>query len=209
MGGAWERLVRSVKTGLRAVLKDRAPRLDTLLTTLAEIEHTLNSRPLTNVSLAAGEEEPLTPNHFLIGSASGRPALAHYPATEEEVPLRRQWRIAQQLADAFWRRWLKEYVPTLAQRKKWHKPTTPLKAGDLVIIADYAAHRNDWARGRILQVKPAADGQVRAAVVKTNRGATLLRPAVKLIKLLEEDPVLPLRSEGDTLTGGGCYGQDM
>jgi transposase InsO family protein len=195
MGGAWERLVRSVKTGLRYVLKDRAPRLDTLLTTLAEIEHTINSRPLTNVSLAAGEEEPLTPNHFLIGSASGRPALAHYPATEEEVSLRRQWRIAQQLADAFWRRWLKEYVPTIARRQKWQKPSTPLKAGDLVIVADYAAHRNDWTRGRILEVKPAADGQVRAAVVKTSKGATLMRPAVKLVRLLEEDQSCPPTSE--------------
>jgi transposase InsO family protein len=186
-GGAWERMVRSVKTGLRFTLKERAPRLDTLLTVLAEVEHTINSRPLTHVTVDPRDDEPLTPNHFLIGCASGRPQLAHYGEEENEVCLRRQWRIAQQMADRFWRRWLKEYLPTIAQRKKWREPSEPLKVGDLVAIVDPGAKRNEWRRGVIVEVRPGADKQVRAALVRTSGGRYLLRPAVKLLQLLRED----------------------
>ena len=50
MGGAWERLIRSVKTALVVILKDRAPREEVLLTALLEVEHCVNSRPLTHIS---------------------------------------------------------------------------------------------------------------------------------------------------------------
>ncbi|KAI8429320.1 hypothetical protein MSG28_007815 [Choristoneura fumiferana] len=38
MGGAWERMVRSFKTALKIVLKERAPRPETLSTLMAEVE---------------------------------------------------------------------------------------------------------------------------------------------------------------------------
>ena len=46
MGGARERLLRSVKTALSTVLKDQAPREEILITILVETEHVINSRPL-------------------------------------------------------------------------------------------------------------------------------------------------------------------
>lgn len=185
MGGAWERLVRSVKKALHNTLKERAPGEETLLTALAEAEYTVNSRPLTHVTADPEEEEPLTPNHFLIGSASGRPHLAHFKPQEEEVCLRQQWRIAQQLADMFWRRWLREYTPTLAQRRKWREKVEPIKEGDLVLLHDPTLPRNQWPRGRVTGVITGADGQVRAARIKTaTREYT--RPAVKIIVLPTE-----------------------
>ncbi|XP_013178833.1 PREDICTED: uncharacterized protein LOC106125965, partial [Papilio xuthus] len=74
MGGAWERLVRSVKTALKVVLKERAPHFDTLSTLMCEVEALINSRPITYVSTDPNYPEALTPNHFLIGtSSSGTP----------------------------------------------------------------------------------------------------------------------------------------
>ncbi|XP_037297042.1 uncharacterized protein LOC119190090 [Manduca sexta] len=67
MGGAWERLVRSVKTALTVVLREKHPREETLSTLLAEVENTVNSRPLTHVSVSPEDPEALTPNHFLLG----------------------------------------------------------------------------------------------------------------------------------------------
>ncbi|GBP67614.1 hypothetical protein EVAR_98668_1 [Eumeta japonica] len=72
MGGAWERLVRSVKTALAATLRE-SPREEVLHTLLLEAEHIVNSRPLTEVDVEPAEAEGLTPNHFLIGRSCALP----------------------------------------------------------------------------------------------------------------------------------------
>lgn len=183
MGGAWEALVKSVKRALRATLKEQSPREETLATALAEAEYTVNSRPLTHVSVDPRDEAPLTPNHFLIGSAKGRSHLARFGPGDASADLRKQWRYAQQLADSFWRRWLREYRPTLAQRPKWRARVVPIQVGDLVLIVDPALPRNTWPKGRVITTTTAADGQVRMAQVKTATGAVYTRPATKLAVL--------------------------
>ncbi|XP_047998127.1 uncharacterized protein LOC125235573 [Leguminivora glycinivorella] len=75
MAGAWERMVRTFKSSLRAVLKERAPRPETLSTLMAEVEALVNSRPITYVSVDPNYPEALTPNHFLIGTSSNGPAF--------------------------------------------------------------------------------------------------------------------------------------
>nr|XP_012153196.1 PREDICTED: uncharacterized protein LOC105664201 [Megachile rotundata] len=134
MGGCWESLVKSVKTTLRVILKERAPRDETLSTLLAEAEHTVNSRPLTSVSVDPRDEESLTPNHFLIGASSIKPLVTR--PRDGNLNLRKQWKIAQHLADHFWMRWVKEYLPTLIRRRRWHEEVQPLAVGDLVLVAD-------------------------------------------------------------------------
>ena len=42
------------------------------------------------------------------------------------------WKHAQALTHQFWKRLLREYLPTLSQRRKWTKPTENLQPGDLV-----------------------------------------------------------------------------
>ncbi|XP_061725407.1 uncharacterized protein LOC133531291 [Cydia pomonella] len=59
-GGAWERLVGSVKTALKVILKERAPHEEVLHTLLLESEHIVNSRPLTPVNPDL-DVEALTP----------------------------------------------------------------------------------------------------------------------------------------------------
>lgn len=50
MGGAWESMVKCVKKALHHALNSEAPKEEVLITLLAEVEHTVNSRPLTYVS---------------------------------------------------------------------------------------------------------------------------------------------------------------
>ncbi|XP_063838195.1 uncharacterized protein LOC135087327 [Ostrinia nubilalis] len=113
MGGAWERLIRSVKTALKAVLKERSPKEEVLTTLMAEVENMVNSRPLTHVSVDPHSQEALTPNHFLIGSPSNLPLPGVF--NDGDLYLRKQWRTAQRLADLFWNRWVKERPPAVGQ----------------------------------------------------------------------------------------------
>ncbi|GBP48742.1 hypothetical protein EVAR_88203_1 [Eumeta japonica] len=66
MGGAWERLIRSVKNSLNTVLLTKNPTEEVLNTLLAEVEYTVNNRPLTYVTTDPEAPESLTPNHFFL-----------------------------------------------------------------------------------------------------------------------------------------------
>jgi len=114
MGGAWERLIRSVKTTLRVILKSHLPTEEILRTTLVECEAIVNSRPLTFVSLDHHDEDALTPNHLLLGSSSpsSPPAIFEKP----DLCHKKQWRAVQKTVDHFWSRWVKEFLPCLTRR---------------------------------------------------------------------------------------------
>ena len=65
---------------------------------------------------------------------------------------RRAWRKTQYLADAFWSRWLAEYLPLLQQRQKWHGSTNNFKPGDLVLVKDKQLKRSHWPKAVVLDV---------------------------------------------------------
>lgn len=183
MGGAWERLVRTVKVALTATLKARQPREEILHTLLLEAEHLINSRPLTEVSLDPNEPESLTPNHFLIGRSNG--AINPGEFNDRDLVGPATWRTAQRLADMFWKRWLTEYLPTITPRYNTGSPGFVNPAlGDIVIIVDSTLPRGVWPRGEIVQTYPGPDGKIRNVDVRTSAGV-LKRPTSRLIKITE------------------------
>ena len=191
MGGAWERLVRSVKAALTATLRERAPREEALLTLLTEAEHSVNSRPLTHVSVDPNDPEALTPNHFLLGSSSGLPHTG--PCNDAD---RRAWRATQALADSFWQRWVAEYLPTLVPRGRPDDRARPLKEGDVVIIVDPTLPRNVWPRGVVQKTYPGPDRKIRSADVRTT-GGVFRRPTTRLVVLTREEAAAGLRRGED------------
>lgn len=180
MGGSWERLVRSIKTALYIVLKERTPREEVLTTLLVEAENIVNGRPLTHVSIDPNDMESLSPNHFLIGTNNRTDAPGNF--SENDLCSKRQWRIAQALSEMFWKRWLREYLPTLTRRTKWHAKSIPLKIGDIVLVVDDKQPRNSWPIGLITNIFPGKDGQVRVVDVKI-RSTVYRRPTTKICKL--------------------------
>jgi hypothetical protein len=179
MGGSWERLIRSIKKALSITLKEQFPTEEVLRTVLTEAECTVNSRPLTYVSVQPDDREAITPNHLLLAGPSNVPHFGTF--TEDDMITRKQWRRAQRLCDIFWNRWVHEYLPTLLPRA--HVLERPdLKEGDVVIIVDPGLPRNTWPKGIIIKVFPGADGRVRVADVRT-AGGVLRRPAVKIARL--------------------------
>jgi len=203
MGGVWERMIRSVRQILKAILKEQLVSDEVLSTVMAEAVNILNSRPLTHNSDSPLDEQPLTPNHLL--HLRPCPGLPPGIFDKDDLSCRRAWRQAQYLANLFWRRWTSEYLPTLLERKKWNTPRRNLEVGDLVLLADESFPRGKWPLGRIVEVMPSRDGLVRTVKVKTsctvatrakrqrkgepvNRDGTtvLTRPVTKLC-LLEMD----------------------
>lgn len=104
--GSWKRLVGSVKKTLMEIMPTRNPTDEILRSVLMEAENVVNSRPLTHVSVECGDEEALTPNHFLLGSSNGSKPLGVF--TDADLILRKNWRKTQLLADNFWKIWLRE-----------------------------------------------------------------------------------------------------
>lgn len=134
MGGIWERMIHSVHQILRAMLKEQLVSDEVLSTVMAEVVNILNSRPLSRNSDSPLDENPLTPNHLL--HLRPCPSLPLGLFDKNDLHCRRAWRQAQYLVNLFWRRWTREYVPTLLERKKWNVPRRNLQIGDLVLIAD-------------------------------------------------------------------------
>lgn len=97
MGGAWERLVRSIKAVLFTILPTRTPSEELLLTMMSEVENIVNSRPLTYVPLDSELDEALTPNHFLLGSSDGKKSFGNF--TSSIWCLKKNWKKSEEFSD--------------------------------------------------------------------------------------------------------------
>ncbi|XP_055618958.1 uncharacterized protein LOC129764157 [Toxorhynchites rutilus septentrionalis] len=174
MGGAWERLVRSVKAAIGDAYTEGNLNDEELQTVIVEAEGIVNTRPLTYLPLDSAESESLTPNHFLLGSSNG----VKQPCVDEECLKRtfpESWGDIQRQLNRFWQRWLKEYLPVIRKQSKWFDESRSVKDGDLVLIAD-EGKRNGWIRGIVIESIQAADGHVRQALVQTTGGSQWTAP---------------------------------
>lgn len=197
MGGAWESLIKSIKRCLEPKLINRNPTPGELASYLIEVENIINSRPLTYLPLESEETEALTPNHILIGTSTGCKPMG--PLNDSVGALKKSWHGVQHMAQNFWRRWTLEYLPELTRRSKWHDPNVPnLTVGDTVIIVDEQLPRNSWPRGKVIEVKPSADGRVRKALVATPTN-TYERPVTKLARI-------DIKEEGVEIQGSSTGG---
>jgi len=183
-GGLWESGVKSTKYHLKRIAGNATLTFEEFSTLLAQIEATLNSRPLIPMSSDPNDLVPLTPAHFLIGrtlTSVADPSLTHLP----EARLSR-WQLLQSLHQHFWKRWSKEYISELQQRTKWKKPFRPIKENTMVIIKEDNLPPFKWRLARVIAVHPDQNKTVRVATVKTTAG--VLRIAVaKLCPLPMEE----------------------
>lgn len=175
-GGVWERLIRSVRKTLTAIMNGCSLDDEKFCTFLAEAERIINNRPITPVSSDARDLEALTPASLLKG------------AIEASVPpgvfckadgYRKSWRLIHILADQFWSRWKREYLSTLQVRQKWFWPTPNFAAGDLVLVVGENTPRGVWPKAIVEKVFPGKDGNVRSCRVRTTTGS-LVRDIRKL-----------------------------
>ena len=182
--GAVERQIRSVRKIWRSMPVARVLDHEALHTLLCEIESILNSRPLTYVATNDGSIEPISPNHLLLLRAAVKPLPGVFDASESIS--RRRWRYVQYLADQFWLKWKREYLPTLQSRQKWRHDERNLKVGDVVLMMDADSPRGSWPLARVEEVKVSQDGRVRKAIVKVG-ASKYLRPIHKMVLIHSKD----------------------
>ncbi|XP_056641535.1 uncharacterized protein LOC130448272 [Diorhabda sublineata] len=113
MGGLWERAVRSTKHHLKRVLNNTYLTYEEFYTLLSQIAGILNSRPLLPLTEDPDDLQPLTPAHFLIGTAIQTIPEPAVPA-DHKIQLSRYKHITMMIQH-FWTRWSKDYLNLLQQ----------------------------------------------------------------------------------------------
>lgn len=190
MGGVWEREIRTIRKVLNGLMKEQQVHLDDeqLNTLMHEVEAILNGRPLLELSEEADSIQPLTPNDLLLLQPNVCFPIGF--TSQDDLSVRKRWKQAHYLADLFWKRWKREYLPLLQKRQKWNVDAPPHKKGDLVLLIDHEfVPRNQWKMGKIEETYPDKNGRVRIVKVRVNNfdlksGKTFLtRPINKLILL--------------------------
>jgi ribosomal protein L14 len=173
------------------MLGERLVNDETLRTFLTEVEKIMNDRPITSVSSDPRDLEALTPNHVLLLRQN-----TSLPPNEIEDAdkYRARWKHAHLLANEFWQRWTKEYLPTLQERQKWLHEKPNFKIGDLVLVADKNTARGQWPKALIEQTMPDKDGVVRQVIVRTAEGT--YRRDVRKLCILEENLLERIQDQG-------------
>ena len=173
-----------------SLLDEHGPRLtdECLHTLLLEAEAIVNSRPLTCLDMSSDSPEPLSPVQLLtMKSRVVLPPPGRF--VKEDMYCRKRWLRVQFLANEFWARWRREFLPTLQERRKWTTPKDNLRKGDIVLLLDESAPRCQWPKGVIAETFPSEDGFVCKVKVRTAT-SEYERPIHKMILLLRmEIPV--------------------
>ncbi|XP_051780659.1 uncharacterized protein LOC127527082 [Erpetoichthys calabaricus] len=187
MGGAWERMIGMTRRILDSMfLQNRQSHLthEVLCTFLTEVSAILNARPLVPIS-----SDPEMP--FLLSPAmllTQKTGVSAPPGNFTRNDLfKSQWRQVQAMANEFWTRWRREYLPTLQNRRKWAHPSRNLQIGDIVLLKENQLSRNEWPMGLITSVFPSSDGTIRKIEVKTaSQGISknFIRPITEVILIV-------------------------
>ena len=188
-GGVFERQIGSIRRVFDGILAEFGGILnpESLTTFLYEASAIVNSRPLSCVNINDETLEPLTPNHLLTGKTR---VVVSPPGsfTKDDTYLIKHWRRVQYLANLFWSRWKHEYLASLQKRSKWSNSTPNIKVGDIVLLTDDNAPRNQWKLARVVSANPSPDNLVRSVRIKLSKNSEpttfLDRPIHKLILLV-------------------------
>ena len=186
MGGTWERQIRTARAVFSSILAKHGHCLDDelLRTVMVETEAIINGMPLSYASMSdTNTVEPLTPQQLLtLKSKVVCPLPGRF--CEEDLYAKHRWRRVQFLANLFWTRWRREFLPTLHERRRWQAREPNLRDGDIVIVADDAVPRGRWPVGRVVRTYPSEDGLVRKVRLQIGQ-SEYDRPVSRLVVLLK------------------------
>ena len=159
LNGACESLIRLVKNGLIRSVGDSILTFGELQTIMYEVANLLNNRPIgmkPGYSIEFGTY--LCPNDLLLGHNNSRVPTGLF-ATDEDPGRRLDF--IQSIVNSFWKRWHRDYFPTLLVRQKWHVEKRNVRIGDIVLVQDPNPVRGKWKLAQVANVEQSRDGMVR------------------------------------------------
>jgi len=186
-GGFFERMIGCVKRVLRKVLGNARLSLVELQTVVAEVEGTVNNRPLTYDYSEMGEDM-ITPSHLVYGYRFDC-IPDDIKDEEDEKDIYKRLRYIANKRKHYWKRWQREYLLDLREHhKKINKKGSRLvKDGDVVIVFEESTPRGKWKLGHVKKLIVGKDNQTRGAVIDIVTGKGRLmeieRPVQKLYPL--------------------------
>jgi len=183
-GGFFERMIGCVKRVLRKVLGNARLSLVELQTIVAEVEGTVNNRPLTYDYSEMGEDM-ITPSHLVYGYRFD----CIPDDIKDEKDIYKRLRYIANKRKHYWKRWQREYLLDLREHHKKinKKGSTLVKEGDVVIVFEESTPRGKWKLGHVKKLIVGKDNQTRGAVIDIVTGKGRLmeieRPVQKLYPL--------------------------
>ena len=192
--GCAESLIKSVKRAIKHAIGDQVLSFSELQTVLMECANLVNERPIGQHPGNPDDGTYLCPNDILLGRSSSRIPGGPF---NEPTDHRKRYEFVQQVVNSFWKKWTRDYFPSLLIRQKWHTERRNMKVDDIVMIKDSNAVRGKWKLGKVSQVSPGSDGKVRNVKVqykvqnedpnKANKYTTIDRSVNRLIVIVPSD----------------------
>ncbi|KAK3896107.1 hypothetical protein Pcinc_000205 [Petrolisthes cinctipes] len=162
--GICEALIKTVKRLLVIAVGECVLSFGELQTVLFEVANLLNERP---IGLKPGYDIDmgayLCPNDLLLGRSSNKVPSG---PMGNEPDVRKRFTIIQTIVTTFWKRWMRDYFPTLLVRHKWHTERRNLQKGDIVLVQDNDLVRGNWRLAQVFQANAGKDGKVRDVVLR-------------------------------------------
>ncbi|VDL81853.1 unnamed protein product [Nippostrongylus brasiliensis] len=200
MGGAWERLVGSVKKAFNKSIGRKRLNFSDMCTVLTRIEAILNTRPLTKPNAGDLSTIPLRPVDFLQGNLkfslpdSDDPIDLNDPTYDPDLIQSQKQaiealRYSENIANKFWENWKLLYLTSLRETQKVilkqprHLNRSCPEVGEVVIIEQDLIPRGSWPYGRVAELILSADGLTRSAKVLMPNRKIIHRPLNKIYPL--------------------------
>ena len=161
--GCTEILIKATKKAITGAIGEQILTFSEFQTVCYEAANLVNERPIGYVSNDVFDGSYLCPNQLILGRASSRVPSGPF---DEPANNKQRLLVLQQIVDSFWRKWSRDYFPSLIIRKKWHTQKRNLQVGDVVIIQDSNTVRGEWKLGLVATVFPDEHGIVRNVEVK-------------------------------------------
>ncbi|KAI2642382.1 Phosphoserine aminotransferase [Labeo rohita] len=95
-------------------------------------EAIINARP--HIPVSTDQQSAFILNLAMLLTQKGE--VPSPPGDSDRDLLLNQWRQVQALANEFWLRWKREYLPTLQSHRKWNEMRRNLQEGDTVLLKD-------------------------------------------------------------------------
>lgn len=123
----------------------------------------VNERPIGRHPTSPDDGTYLCLNNLLLGRATSR--VLSGPFRETSNPCHR-FEFVQNVVNYFWKKWTRDYFPSLLIQQKWHTAQRNLREGDVVLIQDANQIRGQWKLGIVVKAFPGEDGRVRRVQVQ-------------------------------------------